>query len=147
MREPDDHTLHAVTDNPVTTACLARIEPAGKAWTLHWSTAGHPPPLTVTPDGRARYLNADPGVPLGVDTALPRPDHACPLSPGTTVILFTDGLVEHRDHPLDHGMNALAATAAAHAGLPLDEFCRALADRHPSDGHDDLAILALRTPA
>ncbi|WP_233358663.1 PP2C family protein-serine/threonine phosphatase [Thermomonospora amylolytica] len=142
-----DHTLHAVTDNPVTTACLARIEPAGKAWTLHWSTAGHPPPLIVTPDGRARYLSADPGVPLGVDTTVPRPDHTCPLSPGATVILFTDGLVEHHDHPLDHGMNALAATATAHAGLPLDEFCRALADHHPSDGHDDLAILALRTPA
>ncbi|MCZ2523532.1 PP2C family protein-serine/threonine phosphatase [Streptomyces sp. HB2AG] len=142
-----DHTLHAITENPVTTACLARIEPAGGAWTLHWSSAGHPPPLLVAPDGRTEYLHADPGLPLGVDTALPRPDHTRPLEAGTTVVMFTDGLVEHPGHSIDAGLDALAAVAGAHAGLPLDRLCELLADRHPSDGHDDMAVLALRTPS
>jgi serine phosphatase RsbU (regulator of sigma subunit) len=141
-----DHTLHAITDNPVTTACLARIEPADGAWTLHWSTAGHPPPLLLTPGGRTRYLHADPGLPLGVDTNQPRPDHTYPLTAGTTVIFFTDGLVEHPRHHLDTGLNALAAIVTAHAEEPLDGLCRMMADNHPSDGHDDMAILALRTP-
>ncbi|MFI9366561.1 PP2C family protein-serine/threonine phosphatase [Kitasatospora sp. NPDC053057] len=141
-----DHTLHAITENPVTTACLARIEPADRAWTLHWSTAGHPPPLLLTTDGHARYLHADPGLPLGVDLDQPRPDHTHPLPAGATVILFTDGLVEHPHHTLDEGLHALAATATAHADQPLDHLCQALADHHPSDGRDDLAILALRTP-
>ncbi|CAM5456625.1 SpoIIE family protein phosphatase [Streptomyces hirsutus] len=66
-----DHTLHAITEAPVTTACLARIEAEGNGWRLHWSTAGHLPPLVVTAEGRTRYLDAEPGLPLGVDDALP----------------------------------------------------------------------------
>ncbi|NBM17617.1 SpoIIE family protein phosphatase [Streptomyces sp. GC420] len=141
-----DRTLHAITENPVTTACLARIEPADDAWVLRWSTAGHPPPLVLAPGAEPAYLHAEPGVPLGVDTALARPDHVYPLPPGATVVLFTDGLVEHRRHSLETGLDALAALAAEHAGLPLDELCRVLAERHPSDGHDDLAVLAIRAP-
>ncbi len=142
-----DDTLQAITQTPVTTACLARIESGDDGLCLHWSTAGHLPPLIVSADARTRYLEAEPGVPLGVDTRLPRPDHSYPLAPGDTVLLFTDGLVEHPRHSLEAGLNTFAATAAAHAGLPLDELCRTLADRHPSDGHDDLALLALRTPS
>ncbi|MEU6347009.1 GAF domain-containing SpoIIE family protein phosphatase [Streptomyces sp. NPDC046977] len=131
----------------LTTACLARIEPAGPdEWTLTWSTAGHPPPLLVTPDGQARYLALEPDLPLGVDPLGHRCDHTRRLPPGTTVVLYTDGLVEHHQRPIDAGMRTLAELAAAHVGLPLAELCDVLADRHPSDGHDDLAVLALRTP-
>ncbi|GAA2988637.1 PP2C family protein-serine/threonine phosphatase [Kitasatospora sp. NPDC057738] len=142
-----DLTVRAITDLPVTTACLARIEPAADGWTVHWSTAGHPPPLVLTPDGRARYLDGEPGIPLGIDPELHRPDHSEPLPAGSTVVLFTDGLVEHPDHPIDRGLDALAELAAAHAGEPLDDLVRFLADHHPSDGHDDMAVLAIRTPA
>ncbi|CAL9610959.1 hypothetical protein SUDANB70_05658 [Streptomyces sp. enrichment culture] len=142
-----DHTLHAITEAPVTTACLARIEAAGSGWRLHWSTAGHLPPLVVTGGGRTRYLHADGGLPLGVDEAVPRPDHTHPLAAGDTVLLFTDGLVEHPRRSLDACLDELAALAAAHVGLDLDELCRVLADHHPSDGHDDLAVLALRLPS
>ncbi|MBO2444989.1 SpoIIE family protein phosphatase [Actinomadura nitritigenes] len=141
-----DHTLHAITDASVTTACLARIEPENGGWTLRWSSAGHLPPLVLSRGGGARYLHAEPGVPLGVDTRHPRPDHTHPLTPGDTVILYTDGLVEHRDHPITTGLDALAHLAAAHTAAPLEELCRTLVDHEPSDGHDDVAILALRTP-
>ncbi|MGK4585357.1 PP2C family protein-serine/threonine phosphatase [Kitasatospora sp. HPMI-4] len=142
-----DRALEAITDQPVTTACLARIEPAQQGtWTLRWSTAGHPPPLLITPDHQARYLHADPDLPLGVDTAQPRTDHTHPMPAGSTVIFFTDGLFEHPAHPVETGLDRLAALAAEHAALPLHDLVRALADHHPSDGHDDMAILALRTP-
>ncbi|OII65040.1 hypothetical protein BJP40_18625 [Streptomyces sp. CC53] len=141
-----DRTVHAITDLPVTTACLARFEPVGDGWMLRWSTAGHLPPLLLTPGGRTAYLHADPGVPLGVDPDIHRPDHTCPLPAGSTVLLFTDGLVEHPRHSLDEGLEALAALAAAHVDSPLTDLVRALADHHPSDGHDDMAVLALRTP-
>lgn len=154
-----DHTLHAIAEISIATVCLARIEPANKtgnsdrdgeeAWRLHWSTAGHLPPLVLTRDG-PRYLDAEPGVPLGVDIRYGRPDHTYPLAAGDTVIFFTDGLVEHRDHPITTGLDALAHLAATHTGanaaLPPDDVCRALADHNPGDGHDDLAILTLRTP-
>nr|BFD96114.1 hypothetical protein KitaXyl93_74740 [Kitasatospora sp. Xyl93] len=142
-----DHTVHAITDLPVTTACLARIEPVGDGWALHWSSAGHLPPLVLAPDGTARYLRAEPGIPLGVDPDVHRPDHTRPLPAGATVLLFSDGLVEHPDHPIDERLDALADLAAAHAHQPLDDLVRTLADRHPSDGHDDMAILAVRVPA
>ncbi|WP_371494677.1 SpoIIE family protein phosphatase [Kitasatospora sp. NBC_00374] len=141
-----DRTLDAITDNPITTACLVRIEPATTGWTLHWSNAGHPPPLLLSADGTARYLHADPGLPLGVDTDVPRPDHKHPIPGDATLVLFTDGLVEHPGRPLDAGLTELARVATAHAGLHLDDLCRILADAHIGDGRDDLAVLALRTP-
>ncbi len=142
-----DRTLHAITDLPVTTACLARIEPEDVGWTLHWSSAGHLPPLLITADRRTEYLHADPGLPLGVDPDQPRPDHTHPLDANATVVFFTDGLVEHPAHPIDASLHTLAELAADHARAPLDDLVRTLADQHPSDGHDDLAVLALRTPA
>ncbi|MFE9172038.1 PP2C family protein-serine/threonine phosphatase [Streptomyces kebangsaanensis] len=141
-----DHTLQAITDHPIATTSLARIEPAAGAWRLHWSSAGHVPPLLITPDRRARYLFAEPGLPLNVDSEQDRPDHIHPLPPDATVVFFTDGLVEHPEHPLDEGLDQLAELATAHAALPLPDLVQALADHHPGDGHDDMAILALRTP-
>ncbi|MGW7367687.1 PP2C family protein-serine/threonine phosphatase [Streptomyces sp. NPDC054841] len=141
-----DRTLHAITNNPVTTACLARIEPRGSVWTLHWSSAGHLPPLLISPGQRPKYLHAEPGIPLGVDADQPRPDHTHPLPAGSTVVFFTDGLIEHPQHPIDTSLDALAQTAAAHGDLSLNDFCQALVDHNPSDGHDDMAILAVRTP-
>ncbi|MGW3635788.1 PP2C family protein-serine/threonine phosphatase [Streptomyces sp. NPDC005122] len=146
-----DRTVEDLTANPVTTICLACIEPAPTAgaltrWRFSWSTAGHPPPLLLTPNEPARYLAAPPDLPIGVDTGMPRRDHTRHLPPGSTVILYTDGVTEHPDHPIDQTMARLAAHATTHAGLPLQELLEALADHHPSDGHDDMALLALRTP-
>ncbi|MGW3209352.1 PP2C family protein-serine/threonine phosphatase [Streptomyces sp. NPDC001135] len=141
-----DRALEAITNNPVTTTALARIEPEAPGWRLHWSTAGHVPPLLLTPERSAAYLLAEPGLPLGVDAGQPRPDHSRFLPPDATVVFFTDGLIEHPGHPIDQSLGELARLAVAHAGLPLPEFVQALADHHPSDGHDDMAILALRTP-
>ncbi|MFH8798288.1 PP2C family protein-serine/threonine phosphatase [Streptomyces sp. NPDC017936] len=141
-----DRTLQAITDNPVTTTTVARIEPAGNGRRLHWSSAGHIPPLLIAPGCRAEYLFAEPGLPLGVDSEQPRPDHTRFMPPGSTVVFFTDGLVEHPRRSIDQSLDELTDLATAHAALPLPEFVQALADRHPSDGHDDMAVLALRTP-
>ncbi|MGW4561574.1 PP2C family protein-serine/threonine phosphatase [Streptomyces sp. NPDC004561] len=141
-----DRTLQAITNNPVTTTTLARIEPAGTGWRLHWSTAGHVPPLLLAPGRRAEYLFAEPGLPLGVDSEQPRPDHSRFVPPGATVVFFTDGLIEHPARAIDESLDELTGLAAAYAALPLQDFVQALADHHPSDGHDDMAVLALRTP-
>ncbi|WP_079159703.1 PP2C family protein-serine/threonine phosphatase [Streptomyces griseus] len=142
-----DRTVAEITDLPITTACLARFERTADGWQLHWSSAGHLPPLIVTPDGRTEYLEAEPGLPIGIDPRIDRPDHTRPLAADATVLLFTDGLVEHPDHPIDSGLASLAELAVAHVHLPLDDFVRALADHHPSDGRDDMAVIALRLPA
>ncbi|MFE9449719.1 PP2C family protein-serine/threonine phosphatase [Streptomyces sp. NPDC006739] len=141
-----DRALQAITNNPVTTTTLARIEPEGRGWRLHWSTAGHVPPLLIAPGHPVEYLFAEPGLPLGVDPEQPRPDHSHFLPPNAVVVFFTDGLVEHPGRSIDDSLDELAALAGGCAALPLREFVEALAEHHPSDGHDDMAILALRTP-
>jgi serine phosphatase RsbU (regulator of sigma subunit) len=141
-----DRTLQAMTSNPITTTTLARVEPAGPDWRLHWSTAGHVPPLLIVPGRRAESLFAEPGLPLGVDPEQPRPDHSRRVPPDSTVVFFTDGLIEHPARSIDESLADLADLATAYAALPLPEFVQALADHHPSDGHDDMAVLALRTP-
>ncbi|MFF4255558.1 PP2C family protein-serine/threonine phosphatase [Streptomyces sp. NPDC001663] len=141
-----DRTLQAITNNPVTTTTLARIEPDGPGWRLHWSSAGHVPPLLIVPGHPAEYLFAEPGLPLGVDAEQPRPDHSRFVPPDATLVFFTDGLIERPDRPIDASLDELTSLATAYAALPLEEFVQALADHHPSDGHDDMAVLALRTP-
>ncbi|GAA4976094.1 GAF domain-containing SpoIIE family protein phosphatase [Streptomyces hyderabadensis] len=136
----------ALDEAPIATALLARLEPADCAWQLHWSSAGHPPPLLLLPDGRVRYLDTEPGTPLGVAPDLLRPDHCQAVPVDSTVVLFTDGLVEVPGQALDRGLDALAVTASRFAGLAADELCRALVKNRPGDGHDDKAVIALRTP-
>ncbi|MEY6567482.1 hypothetical protein AB8B12_21550, partial [Streptomyces sp. PGLac3x] len=58
----------------------------------------------------------------------------------------TAGRGERRDEPLDQGLAALAATAARHAADSLDAFREALIADQPGDGHDDMAVLIVRTP-
>ncbi|MFH9607411.1 PP2C family protein-serine/threonine phosphatase [Streptomyces sp. NPDC017448] len=142
-----DATLDAGSAAPTATVLLARVEPCGQEWELHWCSAGHLPPLVITPGGRAAYLSGEPGVPLAVDPALPRPDHRVTLPPGATVVFFTDGLVEHPARSIDEGLAALAEQAALHSALPVEELAGALADHRPGDGRDDVALLALRLPA
>jgi serine phosphatase RsbU (regulator of sigma subunit) len=142
-----DQALQAITDTPVTTACLVRLEPAGPAvWTLRWSCAGHCPPVLVTPDRKAHSLVIDSDLPLGVDTDVPRRDHTHTVPTGSTIVLFTDGLIEHPHQSITVGLEHLAATVARHAHLPLRPFVQAVTDEHCSDGHDDMAVLALRPP-
>lgn len=58
-----DRTLHAITDLPVTTACLARIEPEEEGWMLHWSTAYHFPHSCSPPTGRRNISTLNPACP------------------------------------------------------------------------------------
>jgi PAS domain S-box-containing protein len=129
------------------TAVVARLEPASRGGTvLHWSSAGHPPPVVVLPDGDVQVL--DPGTAdllLGVDPARPRTEHQCALPVGSTVLLYTDGLVERRDRDLVEGSAALVAALGEYRGLPLDVVCdRVLGRMFLPGAEDDVALLALR---
>ncbi|WP_433456174.1 PP2C family protein-serine/threonine phosphatase [Streptomyces sp. CA-142005] len=102
-----DEILHDLHGGPMATVVVARLEHAAADGSrlLRWASAGHLPPLLITPDHQARYLHMESaGHPLGVDPTLPRPDHERMLPAGATLLLPTDGLAEHRDQPLDEGM-------------------------------------------
>lgn len=142
-----DRALATYGDGTAATLVVARIEPGPDGgYTMCWTNAGHPPPLLVTPEGAAHLLAPEQhGIPVGVDPALPRPDHTHPLPPASTLLLYTDGLIERRGQDIDAGLRELADHAGALATAPLDRLCDALITRQ-TDYDDDVALLALRVP-
>ncbi|MFF0537933.1 SpoIIE family protein phosphatase [Streptomyces coelicoflavus] len=131
------------------TCILGRVErEATGLFTFHYSVAGHPPPLLVGADGTARFLTEAQDPLLGL---VPDPHYvsaAETLPTGSTLLLYTDGLVERRDEDIDVSLERLRRHAIDAARLPLDDFCDALLATVPAaDGDDDVAVVALRTPA
>ena len=127
----------------IATAALAVLDPADGRLVV--ASAGHLPPLLIPPDGQADYLAVDPGPPLG--TGLP--DYAelvLSVDPGSTLLLFTDGLVEDRHRPVDEGMELLRAAGTSAGGAAPDAICdEALTALGRSVEHDDdTALLAVR---
>ncbi|MEU5366526.1 SpoIIE family protein phosphatase [Streptomyces sp. NPDC005925] len=148
VKQLDDAVMH-IAEVPMATMILARLTLGDDSqWRLRWTNAGHPPPLLVTHDGQARYLDDAHGMLLGTGVDSPRPDILTVLPPRATLLLYTDGLVETPHHSIDHGLNRLSRHAASLAHRPLAAFCDSLLEQvRPDDNDDDVAMLALRTPA
>lgn len=144
-----DEAVKHIAEVTMATMVLATLVSGDDGlWRLSWTNAGHPPPLLVTHDGQARYLTDAHGILLGAGVSTPRPEAVTVLPPGVTVLLYTDGLVESRRHSLDRGLERLRRQAASLVHRPLDSFCDVLLEQvRPDDNDDDVAILALRTPA
>lgn len=113
---------------------------------LCWSNAGHPPPLLVGGDGSVAWLDGDSCDTLvGVAPELARTDHQAEVPAGSTVLLFTDGLVERRGEDLTAGLARLAHSVQRHHDLPVEDFLDAvLADMVHRQLDDDVAMLAIR---
>lgn len=131
------------------TAVLAQVRAPGPSGDpnrarLLWCNAGHPPPLLVGPDGSIKLLATDPHPLLGVRSPRPRRDHELFLDRGSMLVLYTDGLIERRQHPLDEGLDRLRKAAGGLAHLPVEEFCDALLAELVEVPSDDIALLALR---
>jgi anti-sigma regulatory factor (Ser/Thr protein kinase) len=130
-----------------TTVFCAIIDPA--AGTVTYSCAGHPPPILVTAEGEHRLLDQAQSLPLGMLPAgWHRGQAMVTLPPGATLTLYTDGLVERRSQPLDTGIEAAAATLAAHArDHPEHVADHLMSAMTPAAGYDDdVAVLIYRHP-
>ncbi|MGW0841663.1 SpoIIE family protein phosphatase [Streptomyces sp. NPDC002787] len=143
-----DQAVVNVTEASMATVIFGRVERTGDGeWALRWTNAGHPPPLLITRDGRSRFLDEEHDHLLGTGLIRPRTDTLTPLPPLSTLVLYTDGLIESPAHPLDRGMARLRQHAAALAHRPLHVFCDLLLERtRPVDNDDDVALLVFRTP-
>jgi serine phosphatase RsbU (regulator of sigma subunit) len=112
---------------------------------LRWSNAGHLPPLLRTADGEVKRLEASPNLLLGLDRGTERVDQVVDLPPNSTLLLYTDGLVERREEMLEDSIDTLAAAFARVGGAPPEEVCDALLDATRAEtGDDDIALLVLR---
>ncbi|MGY1681594.1 SpoIIE family protein phosphatase [Geodermatophilus sp. SYSU D01176] len=146
-----DRAVRGLGLDTMATALVARLEQEdadlrADHTVLRWSSAGHPPPVLVQPDGRVQVLADDlPDLLLGVDPSAPRQDRVAVAPAGSTVFLYTDGLVERRDRDLDTGTTELVAVLAEYADLPLADLCDRVLERlFLPDAEDDVALLAVR---
>ncbi|MEU2978990.1 SpoIIE family protein phosphatase [Streptomyces hirsutus] len=131
---------------PVTGAtCLYAVyDPVTRRCTV--ARAGHPPPALIHPDGTVEYADVPAGPPLGLG-GLPFETAELELAEGSRLVLYTDGLVEDRNHDIDVGLELLRK-ALAQAGDSPEDTCRAvLESRRPARARDDIALLVARTQA
>jgi PAS domain S-box-containing protein len=123
--------LYAVYD-PVTRTCaMAR--------------AGHPPPAIIDPRGRVTFPELPTGTPLGLGAGVPFESREFELPEGSLLALYTDGLIETRDHDIDVGMRRLGSTLAQ-PNRSLEDLCSRAMESVPSQAPaDDATLLLVRT--
>jgi hypothetical protein len=140
-----DMANHSLYREATATCIYGLIKgPADGPWELVHSSAGHLPPLLISEDGRTRFLEGGSGLLLGMDPEMPRPRANDAIPAGSTVLLYTDGLIERRDESLSHAMDRLRRHAAALAREPLDVLCDELLIGLGAGSDDDIAVLAVR---
>ena len=135
LLEALDQFICSTIREPLATAAVAIIDPASR--TLRYCLAGHPPPLLRAPDGSVRTLDEASGVLLGLETR-DRPERVVRFAPGSSLVLFTDGLIERRDLGVDAGIAWLADELKKE--LPADpaELCDTLVRQSVArNGRDD----------
>jgi PAS domain S-box-containing protein len=136
--------LHVVS--MATMAYARAVPPAGEGapWRVHLADAGHPPLLLRGPGGAVQVLDQVNGLLIGVDDTAQRPTTVLEVAPGSTLLAYTDGLIERPGLDLDLGIDELVQRIAA---TPADASPRALCDAAVAgtlDGRDDVAIIAVR---
>jgi serine phosphatase RsbU (regulator of sigma subunit) len=119
------------------------VDPA--AGSVEVISAGHPPPLLIDAGGEVSFLACEPNTPLGVLDAPRYVSRQAAFAAGSTLLLYTDGLVEARDVPLDQGMERLTAVLAGAAVDGVEQICDLVLDQMVGGGTgDDVAVLAAR---
>ncbi|WP_153453421.1 SpoIIE family protein phosphatase [Streptomyces smaragdinus] len=121
------------------------------AQTLTLANAGHPPPVLLHSEGHSQVLEVPPGAPIGVGGTVFE-SMEFPVPPGSTLVLYTDGLVESRLCDVWTGIERLCDRLVATAALtgpghppPLEPLCDEVLDvLDPATRDDDIALLAAR---
>ncbi|MEU9846202.1 SpoIIE family protein phosphatase [Streptomyces sp. NPDC047985] len=120
------------------TCVYAVVDPRRRTYRV--ALAGHPPPVLVRPGRAPRLLDLPTGVPLGVG-GVPFHTALLELHMEDRLVLYTDGLVETRDEPIDTRLRALL-DVLAEPFASLEETCdRVLAGLRRPERDDDVALL------
>ncbi|MEU9345012.1 SpoIIE family protein phosphatase [Streptomyces sp. NPDC048278] len=143
LSEGSPDTRDQLTAVTGATCLYAVYDPVTRKCTM--AGAGHPPPAIVDPQGRVTYPDLPTGTPLGVGLGAPFEAVEVELPEGSLLALYTDGLIETRDHDIEAGMHRLSE-ALTEPGRSLEDLCTRAMDtvqgRAPSD---DVTLLLVRT--
>ncbi|MBO0676725.1 SpoIIE family protein phosphatase [Mycolicibacterium sp. S2-37] len=116
---------------------------------LVYSSAGHPPPIIVHADGTTEKLEDAHTIALGMRAGWPRPEARVTMPGRSTLVLYTDGLIERRRSALEDGIARLCDVASARRDTPLDDLVgQTMSGLEPPGGYqDDVVLLLYRHPA
>src|SRR3954454_783717 len=142
-----DRLVQGLHVAPMATMVYGRAEPPesdGAPWRLRLAHAGHPPLLLRHVDGSVEMLDGVTGLLIGVDDRHRRTSITFDLPRGSTLIAYTDGLIERPGDDLDAGIVALAGRieGAPAEATPADLCVHAVGPT--PDRRDDVAVIALR---
>ncbi|WP_228001211.1 SpoIIE family protein phosphatase [Nocardia australiensis] len=129
-----------------TTVCAAVLDPVRGL--VRYSSAGHMPPILADVGTPGRLLEGGRAVPLATFDTPRRPEATTALSPGSTLVLFTDGLVEQRGVDIDDSFAKICAVLADTGDrLPREVADAVLSRLRPAAGYDDdVAMVVYRQP-
>jgi serine phosphatase RsbU (regulator of sigma subunit) len=115
-----------------------------RRWVLRYANAGHPPPLIRWPDGAVEFLDGGSSILVGAPLGSPRPTTEMTLPEGTTLLLYTDGLVDSNDRPIDEGLACLLQLVERAGSVSPEQLCSRIAAEMVGAGRpDDVALLAV----
>ncbi|KMS66310.1 protein phosphatase [Streptomyces viridochromogenes] len=117
------------------------------AHTITYSSAGHPPPVLVHPDGDVEFLDRATDTPLDArPDPIPRPQAVTTYTNGATLALYTDGLIERRREDIDTGLSRLADALVRHRASDPEPLADAvlLELLPPGGATDDTALIIVR---
>jgi PAS domain S-box-containing protein len=138
-----DKFAAVVPDAQFSSCLVAFLDARHESLTV--SVAGHMPPLIIDPGGQASFCEGAQDPPLGFARAARKTTHL-EFPVGSTIILYTDGLIERRGEPLDAGMERLAAAAAEQSSRGIAGLSGRLVSELVSESFhdDDVAVVCAR---
>ena len=138
-----DRVTADLTDQETFATCVYAVHDAGSGeWEM--ASAGHPPPVLATQGRQTGFLDLPPGLPLGIGAGHYQATRIKP-PPGSTLVLYTDGLIESPGTDIGTGMASLADSLTMLSELTVDDACDALLSSLAPKPADDIAMLMVRT--
>jgi putative methionine-R-sulfoxide reductase with GAF domain len=136
-----DRKMQHFEPGALATVLYAVLDPAlDRAYVC---SAGHLPPVMAVPGEAGELADIIPGLMIGVDDRARRRVTTVKIAPGAILCLYTDGLVERREYPLDEGLARLCGAVAAQ---PPEQVCASVMGAlvGSAAARDDIALVALR---
>jgi serine phosphatase RsbU (regulator of sigma subunit) len=128
-----------------TTTAKVMVDPRSRL--IIYSNAGHPPPILLHPDGTFDLLDKATDPPLGARPQhVPRPQAGQNYTPGDTLVLYTDGLIERRGEDIDQSLTRLTEALARYPTYTPEHLADALLAHLGVAGgaRDDIALIIIR---
>lgn len=144
-----DQLVQGLDMAQLATCVYGRLQlPPNGAGLLRIANAGHLPPALRSPDGTVRLLATEASLLVGAALGTSRDEVEEVVEPGSALVLYTDGLVEHRGRPIDEGLQALAEALASAPDHDAEAICdHLLTELAYGALDDDVALLVVRVLA